>query len=104
MDSKVMTVVRELRAKISSKYIIEDLRLFGSSARGDRRNSSDIDILVRLPKLNPSIEEDMFDMAYDLELTHDCVIDLIAVSGGDLKNNAARVPVYRNILTEGIAV
>ena len=104
MDPKTMSVAQALQSKISSKYIVSDFRLFGSSARGDRRTCPDIDVFVRLPKLNPAIEEDLFDMAYDLELTHDCVIDVIAMSDDDVNNNAGGIPIYRNILSEGIAV
>lgn len=52
----------------------------------------------------PVIEQDLFDMAYDMELAHDCLIDLIAVSDADMKNHAGKAPVYRNIISEGIAV
>lgn len=104
MDSNIMNIARELRSNISRKYIIRDFKLFGSSARGDRRGDSDIDILIRLPEINPAIEQDLFDMAYDMELAHDCLIDLIAVSDDDMKNHAGKAPVYRNIISEGIAL
>lgn len=35
--------------------------------------------------------EDLFDMVDDLEFVHDCVIDLVMVSGEELKNNGAGV-------------
>jgi predicted nucleotidyltransferase len=98
MDSKAMIVARELRSKISEKYIIHDFRLFGSSARGDQNRFSDIDVFIMLPELNAAIEEDIFDMAYDLELAHDCVIDVIATSNKGVNNNVDISPVYRNIL------
>ncbi|PIP38897.1 MAG: DNA polymerase subunit beta [Desulfobacterales bacterium CG23_combo_of_CG06-09_8_20_14_all_51_8] len=104
MDSKEMMVARELRSKISCKYVIRDFKLFGSSARGDRRIDSDIDIFIRLPRLDSAIEEDLFDMAYDLELAHDCVIDVIAVGDAEAGKNLDALPIYQNILSEGVVL
>ena len=104
MDSKAMMVARKLRSKIAEKYIIHDFRLFGSSARGDQNRFSDIDVFIMLPELNAVIEEDIFDMAYDLELAHDCVIDVIAVSDQNLNHETDIAPVYRNIFSEGVSL
>ncbi|NIT55522.1 MAG: hypothetical protein GWN00_04580 [Aliifodinibius sp.] len=70
------------------------------SARGDYSKSSDIDIMVKLPKVTRKIEEALFDIAYDLELEHDCVIDVIVLSE-DMEN---KIPLYQNIEKEGIAI
>ena len=96
--------MEELRSRIEAKYSVRNLRVFGSSARGDRKTSSDIDVLVCLPELNTPIEEDLFDIAYDLELEHDCLIDLIVVSESDLQGQTGSAPIYGQILTEGVAV
>ena len=61
--------------------------------------SSDIDIMVKLPNVNRAIEEDLFDMAYDLELEHDCIINVIVLPES-LNNN---IPLYQNIKNEGIS-
>jgi len=104
MDKKTMKVVTQLKSRIAEKYPIRDLRVFGSSARGDRGNSSDIDVLVCLPELNRTIEEAIFDIAYDLELEHDCVIDVIAVCEPDIKGRLASAPIFQKAIEEGIPV
>ena len=76
------------------------MKLFGSSARGDYSKSSDIDIMVKLPTVNRKIEEDLFNIAYDLELEHDCLIDVIVLSEGMESN----IPLYQNIVKEGILI
>ena len=75
MDKKIQKIAKELKAKIGSKYEIDDLKVFGSSARGDRREDSDIDVYVLIPEVNRQIEEDLFDIAYDLDLRYDCLSD-----------------------------
>ncbi len=56
--------------------------------------------MVKLPKVTRKIEEALFDIAYDLELEHDCVIDVIVLSE-DMEN---KIPLYQNIEKEGIAI
>ena len=104
MNSTTRKIAEELRKRIASKYSLRQFRVFGSSARGDSRKGSDIDVWVCLAKLNREIEESLFDIAYDLELEYDCLIDLIAVSERDLKGKIGKAPIQKNILSEGIAL
>ena len=50
--------------------------------------------------MSRAIEEDLFDMAYDLELEHDCLIDVIVLPA---EMNQS-IPLYENIEKEGIAI
>jgi predicted nucleotidyltransferase len=100
LEGKIGLVVRQFRQKIENKYNILDMKLFGSSARGDFSKNSDVDIMVKLPFVNRSIEEDLFDMAYDLELEHDCLIDVIVLP----ENFEVSIPIYQNIEKEGVSI
>lgn len=104
MDLKTQLIVEELRSRIAKKYTILDMRVFGSTARGDNRMGSDIDVMVCLPEIDRTIEEDLFDIAYDLELEYDCIIDLIAISDRNLKGQIGSAPIYGKILSEGLTV
>lgn len=104
MKKKIEQIVGELKDRISEKYGIKEMRVFGSSARGDRKPESDIDVLVHLSLINRQIEEDIFDMAYDLELKHDCLIDIIVVDDRDLSGARGVAPIYEKIRAEGAAV
>lgn len=104
MESKIQKIVNELKATISKKYQVKELRLFGSSARGDRTNESDIDIFVCLEKVSRKIEEDLFDMAYDLELKYGYTIDIFVFDTSIREGINSQLPVYQNILKEGVAV
>ncbi len=97
---KVKLVTSQFKACVEKKYKVLDMKLFGSSARGDSSQGFDIDIMVKLPIVNREIEEDLFNIAYDLELEHDCVIDVIVFS----KKMESNIPIYRNIKKEGTQV
>ena len=97
---KTAAITKQFRQAVEKKYDIIEMKLFGSSARGDFSKTSDIDLMVRLPKVDRSIEEDLFDITYDLELEYDCVIDVIVLP----QDFNRSIPVYQNIQKEGIAV
>lgn len=104
MDKRVNNIVKELKVKISEEYDVKEMRLFGSSARGDHRADSDIDVFIILPNVNRQIEENLFDIAYDLELKHDCLIDLIIFSDDIVKDHYSSVPIYQKVLKEGAII
>ena len=68
MDERIAAIVNDLKREISRKYDLIAMRVFGSTARGDRSAESDIDVFVHLPKVSRDIEEDLFDIAYGIEL------------------------------------
>jgi len=98
--NRIDTVTSLFKDAVEKKYKIVEIKLFGSSARGDYSKHSDIDIMVRLPKVTRKIEEDLFDIAYDLELEYDCIIDIIVLP----QNINYNIPIYQNIIREGIEV
>ena len=104
MDLNTRKIIEELKRRIESKYNLRQLRVFGSSARGDSRKGSDIDVWVCLDELDRNIEEDLFDIAYDVELKYDCLIDLLVVSEQNLKGQIGKAPIQKTILSEGIAI
>ena len=104
MDRYRRKIAEKLRDRIAEQYPIREFRIFGSSVRGDAGKESDIDVWVCLAELNREIEEALFDIAYDVELKHDCLIDLIAVSEKDLAGKIGISPIQKNILSEGIAI
>ena len=95
-------VVHEFKQAVTAKYPVSDIRLFGSQARGDATDASDIDIFLQMANLTKDMEQDVYNMAYDLELKYDCVIDVIVLSDAVVTTHADHLPIYRNILREGV--
>jgi len=104
MEPLVKKVAKKLKTKVAAKYRLQKLKIFGSSARGDRMGDSDIDIFIHLRKRNQKIEEDIYDTAYELELEYDCLIDLIIVDDSDLAGIIGKAPIFQKILSEGASV
>lgn len=60
---------------IADKHCIENIRIFGSVARGDATSSSDIDFLVHL-KPGASLFE-LGGLHYDLQALLGCHVDVV---------------------------
>ena len=104
MDNQIQYILNELKSRVSEKYSLSEMKLIGSTARGDRRKDSDIDVFILLPSINRDVEEDLFDIAYDLELEFDCLIDLIVFDEKTLKEKIVKTPFYQSVVSEGFTV
>jgi predicted nucleotidyltransferase len=105
MDEKIFKIATELKENISVKYKLIDFRVFGSTARGSSQDrESDIDIFVILERVDRKIEEELFDIAYDMELKYDCLIDLIVFGKDALNGRISYAPVYVRAMEEGIVI
>ena len=99
-NEKINQIINQFKLAVEDKYNVITMKLFGSIARGDNTEISDIDIMVKLPIVNRKIEEDLYNIAYELELEYDCLIDVIVLPD-DIGNN---IPIYANIEKEGVLI
>ena len=103
-ENRIKQAIAKLKEKLMAKFGQEiEVYLFGSVARGDYQIYSDIDILVLVPfELNNSIEEEIYDTAYDIELDYGVVFGIIAYSKDYWYSQISQItPLYKNIKKEG---
>ena len=70
---EVLNVLREHKQVLSAKYGVSRLGIFGSVARGESTDSSDVDVVVKMPP-------DLFQMVHmkaELEQLLSTSVDLI---------------------------
>ena len=107
MKQHAAAALQDLKLSLVALFGPEvELKLFGSVARGDDRDSSDIDVLVLLPgHVDHAIEERVFDAAYDLELRHSVVFGVVVYEKAFWDSElAAGMLLHRSIAREGLAV
>ncbi len=73
---EILDVLREFKKTYGEKYGIEQLALFGSAARGEQREGSDIDVCVKLKKTRFRI---YMTMKEELEQTFHTKVDLLTL-------------------------
>ncbi len=78
-NGNIDTAIEELKDSLKERFGKGiELFLFGSVARGESSESSDVDILVLLKNpVSTVIEEEIFDIAYEIGLEYDIVFGII---------------------------
>jgi predicted nucleotidyltransferase len=104
---EIQEAIQELKKRLIKNFGPGiELHLFGSVARGDYVALSDIDILILLPlEVNNSIEEQIFNLAYDIELQFNVVFGIIVYSKAFWESPLSMcMPIYKSIKNDGIVV
>ena len=93
-------VVKDISEAVKSLPYDIEVRLYGSVARGEARENSDIDllILVNSPKVTPEDEMKIFTPIYDIELNSGVIINPIIIP----KNLWGKTitPFYENVMND----
>ena len=106
MNPKLKSILDELREALSAHYgeRLSKLVLFGSQARGDAEEDSDIDVLVVL-KGEVTRQDDGDEVLKSIAsicLEHDVVIQWIVVPENRYRGNGDSL--MRNVHRDGIAI
>jgi predicted nucleotidyltransferase len=82
------------------------LYLFGSVARDDYEPDSDIDVLVLFPnEVDTALEEEIFDLAYDVELECDVVFGIVVHSIEFWSSEKATIMLFhQNLQREAVQI
>jgi uncharacterized protein len=103
-DTKTQTVLSLLRTKLEQQYQerLDRIVLFGSQARGEATEDSDIDVLIVLDDpVNASVEiQQTSEMSASLCLEHNILISRLFM--GRSRFETENTPLLQNIRREGI--
>ena len=97
--------VREFARLLRSKYghVIKEIILFGSKARGERRQDSDIDILIVLNGISFEIKKAISDLAAQENIKHNVLISTIRYDAAAWENPViSHSPFGQAVRNEGI--
>ena len=93
----------ELKNKLIRDHDLLDFRIYGSKARGTDLEDSDLDVMVLLENTSPSIESEIDNLIFEINLKYDCFITALYFCREELETGPlTESPIYRKILQEGI--
>jgi uncharacterized protein len=95
--------LKQLRGELYARYPIIDIRLYGSKARGEGRQDSDLDVMVELPDYDRAIVEEIDDIIYQINLEYDVFISALVFGKDELEEGPmSESPIYKVIQMEGV--
>lgn len=95
--------LKELREELFAKYRIIDIRLYGSKARGEGREDSDLDIMIEIPEYDRAVVAEIDDIIYRINLEHDVFISALIFGRDELEEGPmSEAPIYKVIQREGV--
>lgn len=81
--------------------------VYGSYARGDYRENSDVDVMILVKMSDQEIkqmENEVYDLAFDIEMNTGVDISPIIKSEAQYEYWVDTLPFYRNVREEGVVV
>ena len=95
----------QLRKLLGSS--LSEVILYGSYARGDNHDFSDVDLMI-LVKMSDSeikrIENDVYDIAFEIEIETGIDISPIIKNEAQYEYWVDTLPFYRNVRDEGVVI
>lgn len=105
IEKAINDFINEINNILKNK--IKKVILYGSYARGDYRENSDLDIMI-LTNLTEkeivNIRTEIWDIAYDIGLENDIVISTLIKNINDYNYWLDTLPFYMNVQKEGVVL
>lgn len=95
--------IREFKNKVISKFPEAQFILFGSKARKENKEFSDIDVLVILKRaVTTDIERSIFGIGFETGLSLGVVFGIVVEQDEFWNSSLAKaMPFYQNVIKEG---
>ncbi|MDI6753238.1 MAG: nucleotidyltransferase domain-containing protein [Thermodesulfobacteriota bacterium] len=103
MTERDLTIARDLKGRISQVVQVLDFRIFGSRARGDADEYSDLDVFIELERVDSEIKKKIGDIIWEVGFKNFIVISPLIFTRHEIENTALRSsPIVKNIAEEGV--
>ena len=100
-----LQTARELKKRVSKLKPLIDFRLFGSRARGDADDYSDMDIFMEFETVDKDLRSRVKNCAWEMTMESGIVVTTLLFSRHEIEDSPLRSsPIVRVILEEGVPV
>ena len=97
--------LRVLKDKLSRRFNLIGLLIFGSKVRDEDTPESDIDIMIELEEYNPYIKSQICDIVFDINLGYDTFISTTIFTKKEIEDGPlSESPIYKASMREGALI
>lgn len=105
MLEKELNIVEKFKQLVMRQVKVHEVRVFGSRARGDAGEDSDLDVLVVVDQLDHATEKYISDCAWEAGFPDDIILMPVAITLDNLENSPLRASAFiRAVYREGVFV
>ncbi|KPJ57712.1 MAG: hypothetical protein AMJ42_04470 [Deltaproteobacteria bacterium DG_8] len=92
-----------MKNTLSTNYKLIQMKLFGSKAKGNYSDESDIDLLIVLDNYDWKIENEIYEICFEIGLEYDVLLSPVIFSKKEFDDNLTKItPFYKFVAEEGI--
>jgi predicted nucleotidyltransferase len=105
MKKRDLKIAGELKKRLSRAVPLLDIRVFGSRARGDADEYSDMDVYIEVEHADNQTKRAVHEIVWEVGFKHSLLISPLIFSRHDIEDSPLRAsPIVRNIHDEGVKV
>ena len=105
MTQNDLQTARILKDRVLKLTPLVDFRIFGSRARGDADEYSDMDIFIEFESIDKELKNRVKNAAWEMTLETGIVVTTLLFSRHEIEDSALRSsPIIRVIMEEGVSV
>ena len=99
------SLAEELRNLITARTPLVDFRVFGSRARGDAADDSDMDVFIEVENLDRMAKRMISDIVWDFSIDRGIVISPLFFSRSEIEDSPMRSSfIVEAIMKEGVRI
>lgn len=105
MTQKDYEIARQLKDRLAEIVHLIDFRVFGSRARGDADEYSDMDVFIEVDNLDKQIKKKIRHIVWELGFENSIYIAPLIFTRSEIEDSPLKAsPILENINEEGVKV
>lgn len=105
MEARDYEIAKKLKERLSEAVQLVDFRVFGSRARGNAEEYSDMDVFVEVEYLDKQLKRRIREIVWEIGFENSVYISSLIFTRYEIEDSPLRAsPIVKNIREEGVYV